>query len=143
MALLNDNVRAELREILGGLSHSVELDLHPAGDDQATEVMRTLLGELSETVPALVVRERTDPPVVEPGHDTGMPLEGPILRVRAADGTGGEVRFLGMTVGLEFATLVEAIRQAADGGTRLSPATIQELATLNGPVHIQVFTTPT
>jgi glutaredoxin-like protein len=140
MALLNESVRQQLREILGQV-RPVDLELYGAGDDEATTTMRTLLAELAETVPGLTVNEPVDVPALEPGHDTGMPMEGPVLVVR---GLGrGAVRFVGMTVGLEFSTLVEAIRQAGGGPTTLSPATVRALEALDGPVHIQVFTTPT
>ena len=142
MAYLNDDVRGQLRDILGHMPQAVSLEFHPVDGREATDVMRSLLGELQETVPAIHVTDGTVAPTLEPGHDTGMPLEGPILTVRPSDGRGGGVRFLGMTVGLEFASLVEAIRQAGDGTSRLSAATVAGLDGLEGPVHIQVFTTP-
>lgn len=143
MTLLNDRVRQQLRDALGILPVPVDLDFFASGDDEPSQTMHALLSELIETVPGLRLRERGDAPELEPGHDTGVPVEGPVLVVRGQDQAGGEVRFVGMTVGLEFGTLVEAIRQAGGGRSDLSQATLDALSALEGPVHIQVFTTPT
>ncbi|MCL6597018.1 MAG: thioredoxin family protein [Firmicutes bacterium] len=142
MALLNDGVRSQIRDILGAMPRPVELNLYRPDEGEASDLMTGLLAELAEIVPALRVRHSDAAPTLEPGHDTGMPIEGPILTVDPADRPTGTVRFLGLTVGLEFASLIEAIRQAGQGGSRLSPQTLAELGALERPVHIQVFTTP-
>lgn len=73
--------------------------------------------------------------------DTGTP---------AADGgagaaaqTGGLVRFFGLPAGYEFATLIEDIVDLSSGKTRLSEGARDSLAQLPGPLHLQVFVTPT
>ncbi len=142
MNLLNDSVRGQLRQALGDLPGAVELELHAPGADEASEVMRSLLGEMVETLPALRVRDAVEVPVLEPGHDTGVAIEGPVLTVRRSGEAGSGVRFVGMTVGLEFASLVEAIRQAGTGQSALGRGTREALSALEAPVHIQVFTTP-
>jgi len=53
------------------------------------------------------------------------------------------VRFYGIPSGYEFASLLHAIQAVAAGKPELSEETMQVLADLTTPVHIQVFVTPT
>ena len=60
-----------------------------------------------------------------------------------ADGAFGRVRFFGLPSGYEFATVLEDLIDVSRRQTRLSEATRERLATLPGPLHLQVFVTPT
>lgn len=53
------------------------------------------------------------------------------------------VRFFGLPAGYELATLVEDLADLSGGKTRLSDETRAALKALAGPLHIQVFVTPT
>lgn len=53
------------------------------------------------------------------------------------------VRFYGIPSGYEFTSLVETIVEVSRGETGLAQATLDALAKLPVPVHIQVFVTPT
>ena len=53
------------------------------------------------------------------------------------------VRFYGIPSGYEFTSLLHAIRMVAVGEPELSEETIQALAEVTEPVHVQVFVTPT
>jgi glutaredoxin-like protein len=53
------------------------------------------------------------------------------------------IRFYGIPSGYEFASLVEAVRLAANGEVKLSPAGKAFLDGLDADVHLQVFVTPT
>jgi len=143
VALLNETIRGQLREILGNLPHKVDFLLYPGPDEETADLMRTLLTEMTETLPQLSLEEVDEAPDLEPGHDTGMPIEGPITQLRRDDGRIVGARFLGIPGGMEFGALVEAIRATSLGETTLNPDTLTMLAELEHPVHIQVFTTPT
>ena len=60
---------------------------------------------------------------------------------------GGEtdygIRYYGMPAGYEFASLVEDILMVGQGQSKLSETTKETLNSLQKPVHIQVFVTPT
>jgi len=143
MALLNETVRGQLAEILGSVPHGVDLLLYPGPDAETADLMRSLLQEMAETVPQVRLQEVAEAPELEPGHDTGMPIEGPITQLRRDDGTLTGARFLGIPGGMEFGALVEAIRAIGTGDVELAPETMKTLEQLEAPVHIQVFTTPT
>jgi hypothetical protein len=121
----------------------VDLVLYPGPEGEVADLMRQLLQEMEEVVPRLHLVETQDAPELEPGHGSGMPIEGPILTLRPTGGNAYGARFLGMTAGLEFGTLVETIKNVSHGQTGLSAETLQALEGLGHPVHIQVFTTPT
>ncbi|HOJ92440.1 MAG TPA: thioredoxin family protein [Dictyoglomaceae bacterium] len=53
------------------------------------------------------------------------------------------VRYFGLPSGYEFSSLIEDIMDISRGETQLSPETKKVLATVDKPVHIQVFVTPT
>jgi len=53
------------------------------------------------------------------------------------------VRFYGIPSGYEFTALTEDIIDVSIGKTNLTPQTKEKLQTINKPIHIQVFTTPT
>jgi glutaredoxin-like protein len=53
------------------------------------------------------------------------------------------IRFYGIPSGYEFVSLLEAIKLVGVGRVGLSQATLDKLATLDQPLHLQVFVTPT
>ncbi len=52
------------------------------------------------------------------------------------------MRFLGAPAGYEFASLIEAVRLAGGGPSRLSAASLARLASVDTPTTMRVFTTP-
>ena len=65
----------------------------------------------------------------------------PTLVLRGA--ARGVVRYLGIPAGLEFGTLLEDLVAVSRGTTTLGNDSRTKLATLNKPMHVQVFVTPT
>jgi glutaredoxin-like protein len=65
----------------------------------------------------------------------------PTVVLRGA--THGGVRYVGIPSGYEFATLLEDLAVASHGRTNLRDETREALRTLDAPVHIRVFVTPT
>jgi glutaredoxin-like protein len=57
--------------------------------------------------------------------------------------TDAGVRIFGIPSGYEYSSLIEAIVDVSRGQTSLSPKTKEALRTIDRPVHIQVFVTPT
>lgn len=52
-------------------------------------------------------------------------------------------RFFGIPAGNEFRNLIEGIVEVSKGSATLSPRSLERLAQVTQPVHIQVFVTPT
>ncbi|MCL4367975.1 MAG: thioredoxin family protein, partial [Actinobacteria bacterium] len=53
------------------------------------------------------------------------------------------VRFYGTPSGYEFGALLDDVLQLSQGREELSPQTLEALAGLERPVHLEVLTTPT
>ena len=53
------------------------------------------------------------------------------------------IRFYGIPSGYEFASLIEGVVDVSRGATNLSEKTKNQLKSINKPLHIQVFVTPT
>ena len=53
------------------------------------------------------------------------------------------VRYYGMPAGYEFGTFLKDLKMVSKGATEISEKSRAKLASVNAPVHIQVFVTPT
>ena len=53
------------------------------------------------------------------------------------------IRYYGIPAGYEFATFLKDLKMASQGRTEISEKSRARLASINAPVHIQVFVTPT
>lgn len=58
------------------------------------------------------------------------------------DGNVGRLKFYGIPLGYELATVIEDIKTVSRGVSPLSMDTRKRLRQVNQPVHIQVFVTP-
>ena len=69
----------------------------------------------------------------------------PAVAISGAGASPGDfrVKFYGIPMGYELATLVEDIKTISRGVSPLSPAARRKLREINRPVHIQIFVTPT
>ena len=67
----------------------------------------------------------------------------PALAVLGGKGEDYRIRFFGIPAGYEFSSLLESIDMVAKGDSGLTPATREKLKALTGPLHLQVFVTPT
>ncbi len=64
-----------------------------------------------------------------------------IAIVAAGQDTG--IRFFGAPAGYEFSALIDAIVAASTGESGLSESSRKQLASVNAPVRVKVFVTPT
>lgn len=69
----------------------------------------------------------------------------PAVAISSAGASPGDfrVKFYGIPMGYELATLVEDIKTISRGVSPLSTAVRRKLREINRPVHIQIFVTPT
>ncbi|MBE3576361.1 MAG: thioredoxin family protein [Limnochordales bacterium] len=104
--------------------------------------MQQLLEEVVELSPQLsleVVDWKVDP---ERARQYAIDKV-PALVLLKGDGTDTRIRFFGIPSGYEFSTLIEDILDVARGAGRLQEATRDFLRSLQQPLHLQVFVTPT
>jgi glutaredoxin-like protein len=67
----------------------------------------------------------------------------PAIVILDEDEEDAGIRFYGIPAGYEFASLLEAIKLTGSGELQLSADTLDMVKTIQEPVHIQVFVTPT
>lgn len=141
MELLDEELCKELREEFATLTDDVDLLFHPGPNSEPGDLMGQVLEEMGQLSSRLHIVPVDEPPPVDPRwpHD----VEGPILTLGRTGGRVYGVRFLGVTSGLEFGSLVEAVLDAGRGAEPPAPPTQRILDILPRQVHIQVFTTPT
>ena len=110
----------------------------PQTGKQAQALMQELT-ELSDKITLEVHNPRSEP---ELAQAYGVERS-PALILEAEAGRKGLVRFFGLPSGYEFSTLLEDIVDVSKGSTRLSVKAKEAAAELPGPLHLQVFVTPT
>ncbi len=140
MAVLSDADRRAVRKMFENASRDVRLVRVTSGaggedEDAFAAAIREVADEVSQ-VQIEVEDRRFD-------EREGLVERAPGLVLQ--DGTGRDlgIRFYGTPGGYEFGALVTAMADAASDGSALSQATRDQLASLQDPVQIMVFSTPT
>ena len=121
----------------------------PGRDESQTgrqaQALMAELCELSDKLTLAVHNPTLEPDVAQAYGIARNPAL--VLERIAQDGQDEEktglVRFFGLPSGYEFSTLLEDIVDVSRRETRLSPAAREAAAKLPGPLHLQVFVTPT
>ena len=141
MALLSDKDRAAVQKEFEKLANPVKVIVfsQELGSETCRQTER-LVKEVAECSDKLSVellnlildRERAEAYGVD---------RVPAVVVEGARDYG--IRFFGLPSGYEFTNLIDSIVVASTGQPSLTAETQSALAGLPGPVHIQVFTTPT
>ena len=144
----DEQVTADIKERFAEMVHPVKLVVFSqALPYPESEEVKRLIEELATLDPRLSVESKNfviDKDAAEAlkvHHIPGVA----ILRA----GTDGApdidygVRFFGLPMQYDFGVLIEGIVDVSKGDAGLDPATREALETLDKPVHLQVFTTPT
>lgn len=141
MALLNDEIRKGVTEMLSDVQTPVTLKMFTRKDDcqycKETQELVEEVAALSDSISVEVYDFEADKlAAAEFGID-----KVPAIAVVGAKDYG--VRLYGIPSGYEFGALIEDIRMVSAGESGLSEATREMVAKLTQPVRIQVFSTPT
>lgn len=142
MALIGEDVAAQLKSEFAKLVNPVRLVVfsQTMADPESEQVKRLVeeLASLDDKLSAEPVNFVLDRERVEELHIQRTPAVAVL-----AGGTDYGIRFYGMPSGYEFGALVDAILDVSSGDSGLTEPTRRALATLQTPVHVQVFSTPT
>ena len=149
MALLNDSVRTQVRQMFDKIEEPVKLVMFTQGAGGALECdmcadTRQLLSEIAD------LSDQVRLEVFDFVADSELAKTYKIDKIPAVailpdepDGKDYGVRLFGIPAGYEFSTLIEDILMVGRRDSGLSPETLKELERLDRPVHIQVYVTPT
>ena len=145
MAIVTEELKAELRTRLEGLTGDVELRLAVRPGTSASSLLIIpgvaeceSCGPLREVAEALAnVSDRVTLAVTERRDG-----DAPVLEI-ARPGEPARISFKGFPGGYEFATLVDAIERVSQNELSLNESTLAALEKLTSDVELMVFVTPT
>ncbi len=142
MALLNDDIRSQVKEMLDDLPHEVQLVVFTKPEEcpycPTIVELTQEIAEATDKVSAEVYDFSEDREMVERYQIE----KAPAIAIVGAKDYG--LRFFGLPANYEFSTLLHGIQVAGHGAAAaLDDETQAYLAELEEPVHLQVFVTPT
>lgn len=141
MALLNEQVKEQVKQQLDGLASPVRLVMFTQEFEcQYCAETRQLVQEVAS------LSDQLEAEIYDFVADEQLAEEYGIDKIPAIAVVGEQdhgIRFYGIPSGYEFTSLLEAIQAVARNKPELNDATQAYLAELNEPVHMQVFVTPT
>lgn len=141
MAFLSDRDRQAVQQELTKLAGPVKLIVFTqelgAETCVQTEQLLKEVAELSDQVSLEIYNLILDR---EKAEQYGVDRV-PAIVVEGARDYG--IRFYGLPAGYEFSNLIDSMLLAGSGRPQLSDETLDRLASVQRPVSIQVFTTPT
>lgn len=144
MALIPDKERQQVRQIFEeALTRSVRLLVFTQDFEcDSCRDTRQLLEELAELSEFVEVDVRDFVADEEEAEKFGVDKIPAVVTLNE-DGSDTGIRFFGIPSGYEFASLLEAIKLVGGGELDLSAETLDFLAEIDAPLHVQVFVTPT
>jgi glutaredoxin-like protein len=141
MALLNERVRSQVKDLFKGLKEEVKLVVFTQEIEclfcEDTRRLAEEVASLSDKVSAEVFNFVLDKDKVERYNIDKIPA----IVVEGKKDYG--IRFYGIPGGYEFTSLIHAIQMVSSNESNLLPGTKARLKALSNPVHIQVFVTLT
>ncbi len=141
MGILKDDDRKEIGKIFDALENPVTLiNVTQSFECETCHDTRELLEELSAL--SEKVRFEVIDFVKEKARVDALGVDKIPATVLVGDDDRG-IRFYGIPVGYEFATLLEDIVMVSKRESGLSPASKEKLAAVTTPVHLEVLVTPT
>ncbi len=142
MALLNDDIRNQVKEMLVDLPHDVRLLVFTKPEDcPYCSIVLELMEEVSEASDKISV-ETYDITEDTEEAETYDISKAPAIAIVGERDYG--LRFFGIPANYEFSTLLHGIQVAGRGASAdLDNTTKSYLNALEEPVHYQVFVTPT
>ncbi len=141
MPILSPSDAARVREMLAGLPNPVRLVFFTQTlNCETCEPTKQILGEVAELSEQITVEEHNFLLEGELAATYGIDRV-PAIAVVGAQDYG--IRFLGIPSGYEFMSLLDAIQMVSAGDSGLNDASRALLASLESPLALQVFVTPT
>ncbi len=129
------------------LEHHVKLVMftqeHECAYCRETHELLEELAELSELVTLEVLDFVADGDVAERLGVDKIPAIAVLRSSSGSDDIDYGIRLYGIPSGYEFTSLLEAIKLVGNGEHGLSDFTVEKLEAAHGPIHLQVFVTPT
>ncbi len=145
MALLKEEDRNHLIEEFKSLATPVKIVVFTQAMEcqycKETRMIGEELAALSDKISLEVYDFEKDKEIAETYNIDKIPAT--IIMAGGEQPRDYGIRYFGIPSGYEFSSLIEDIMMVSSGESGLSAATKDILSTLEKPVHLQVFVTPT
>ena len=142
MSIISENIRPEVTKYLGDMKEPVTIDFYPHSSSPATDPMKQLLSELKDMSPQILLLEH-DGPAAPVTPESADDIEGPVTTFSVKGHSTG-IRYLGFPGGQEFGAFLEdMVDLSTEQASSLSQSTQDWLKSLDTPLHLEVFVTPT
>ncbi len=143
MPLMDDKTREDVRNLLSDLTGPVKLLMFTQEFEcqycRETHQIIEEVAELSDKVTVEIRDFVEDEALAKELNIDKIPA----IAVLGENDTDYGIRFFGIPSGYEFMSLLEAIKLVSKGELQLTDETKAFLDSLEGPLHLQVFVTPT
>ena len=150
MAFLDAAIQEQLRKVFESLTEPVKLVVFTQANDGTNSIVCQMCAETRSLVEEVAeLSDKISVEVYDFVEDEAVAQQYKIDKIPAVAITGGSegkdygIRLFGIPSGYEFSTLIQDIVQVSTGALDLSQKTLDEIAKLEEPVHIQVYVTPT
>jgi glutaredoxin-like protein len=144
MAIINEKDSAVVRGRLSKLAGPVRLAVFTqAFECEYCQHTRELVQEVAGLSGGMLTVDVYDLEADKAKADALAIDKLPAIAVLGSDGTDYGIRFFGVPAGYEFTSFLESLDIVSRGDSGLAPATKAKLATLEAPLLLQVFVTPT
>jgi alkyl hydroperoxide reductase subunit AhpF len=143
MALLSAQDEQALRQHLAAVDRPVTLLLftQTIGGSESGRIARQILDEIARLNDKITIEERNF--ILDLEDRAKYRVDKSPAIVILSDGEDTRMRMYGAPNGYEFVGLVEAILLAGTGQVGLEEETLKLIASVDQPMNIQVFSTPT
>jgi alkyl hydroperoxide reductase subunit AhpF len=143
MGLLSAQDEQVLKQHLSAITKPVTLLLftQTVGGSESGPIAKQVLDEVAQLHEKITVVEKNIILDVDDRKQYGIDKSPGVVVL--SDGQDTRMRLFGAPTGYEFVPLVEAVLLAGTGNLELQEETLKLIATVDQPMHIQVFSTPT
>ncbi len=142
MALFDDNMTKQLKDLIGELPQKIELVYFMETNCESCEDAEKFLTEitaLNKNI-SLNINDLSKDSVI---FETFNVTRTPAIAIVAEDGTDYGIRFYGIPSGYEINSFIGSIREVGGFMEPLGEDMLKRIKAIDKDVHIQVFVTPT
>ncbi|MGB9599459.1 MAG: protein disulfide oxidoreductase [Myxococcota bacterium] len=141
MALLDENVRNELKEVFKEFDKPVKIKLFMDDGCEMCNEAKNLYNELAEITEKITV-EVIDPQNKEEAEKYKIMDIRPATIVLDENGKDNGIRFYGIVAGYEFSSFLETLLLVSTGKHQLKDSTVEFIKTVDKDVDFKIFVTP-
>lgn len=141
MALLNEELRAQLKSILDQMKDNVNVALFTSSEDCETcEDTKSFMEEVSGVADKVILKQYDMTTDKEMADKLGITLT-PSIVLLDKDSKDNGIKFNGIPAGHEINSFITGLIEVSGSGEELPDALMERLNKINRPVHIKVFVT--